>query len=275
MHRYQTLERRDRLSVSDFYRDYVGVRPVVFTPYNYEQWSSEDWSEAEICRLAGHAQVRVRPASTDYHAYEGACERMKLEEYLVYIKEWQEHQGQQGILPPYAQDTLLLREAPLLRDKFRSFPLRYLPEWYQRVWEDYPCFFFGSRGNVTPLHFDNCETHNLFFQVRGKKKFYIIEGRDTPHCYRVGWRRSKVDARQVDYNMYPRFANATVYELDIQPGEVLYMPPRTWHQTCASETNVSFNLDFHTPRSAVSGVFAVLDMARIIPAGPPRRMNRT
>jgi len=90
MHTYQRLERRARLSVSDFYRDYVGIRPVVFTPYNHEQWSLEDWSEAQICRLAGHAQVRVRPASENYHAYEGATERMSLSQYLNYIKEWQE-----------------------------------------------------------------------------------------------------------------------------------------------------------------------------------------
>lgn len=160
-------------------------------------------------------------------------------------------------MPPYAQDTLLLREAPQIKEKFRSFPFLHLSEWYQRVWEDYPCFFFGSPGNVTPLHLDNCETHNLFFQVRGTKKFFIVQGKDIPHCYRVGWLRSKIDARHVDYNEYPWFANATVYELDIQPGEVLYMPPVTWHQTYATETNVSFNLDFHTTRSAVGGVFAM------------------
>lgn len=257
MHNYQKLEYRKNLSVSDFYRNYVGEKSVLFTPYNSSEWSEIKWTEDVLQQIAGHIEICVRPARTKYHSDESSERyKMTLAEYFKYISEWSQDPYRKPI-PPYAQDIPLLKEEPALKKNFRYFPLHYLPDWYQKVWPDYPCFFIGLSGSMTPLHFDNCETHNLFFQVHGKKQFFLIDSQDSCYCYKKGWRYSHVDVRNIDYEKFPLFKNAKIYKVLIQPGEILYMPPRTWHQTYATEKNISFNIDWHTPRSAIKGVFAI------------------
>jgi hypothetical protein len=254
---YPELERRENLSAEEFVQHYRGKKIVVFTPYNHAKWSQEVWNKEELKRTAGDVQIRVRPAMDDYQGYEGASERMCLNDYFDYIDQWHEDNPSSDLIPPYAQDNPLLKQSKKIREKFTYFPFDYFPKWYHKVWEDYPCFFIGSSKSVTPLHYDNCETHNMFFQVHGEKKFFLVHDRDSQYCYRVGWRRSQVDAKNLDEAKFPDFKKADVREVVVKAGEMLYMPPRTWHQAYADEFNISFNLDWHTKQSAVRGVCSV------------------
>lgn len=258
VHQYQPLERKENLSVEDFYKEYAGKKPVIFTPYNSKDWGAEKWSEEYFCQIAGDTIVRVRPELRDYLGDTTASKRMALKEYFEYAKPYyQEREKDISIIPPYAQDTPLFKNKKEIAKKLKNFPIQYFPKWYHNVYLDYLCFFFGPKHQVTPLHFDNCETHNLFFQIKGKKRFYIIPPGYNKYCYRMGWRRSQIDARNVDYKQHPLFEKAKVYEVVISPGEIIYMPPRTWHQVCAIDSNISFNLDWHTPTSAFKGVLAI------------------
>jgi len=256
--KYPELERKENLSAKEFREKFMGKKMVIFTPYNHDEWSKESWTKDELNRLAGDVTIRVRPAMDSYDGYEGATERMKLKDYFEYIEQWHKDNDSEKLIPPYAQDTPLLKEAPAIKEKFRHFPLDYFPKWYHKFWYDYPCFFVGSPNSVTPLHYDNCETHNLFFQVHGEKKFFLVPAEDSKYCYRTGWRRARVDAQNVDYEKFPDFKKAEVREVIVKAGEVLYMPPRTWHQAYADDFNVSFNIDWHTRRSAVKGVLSIL-----------------
>ena len=46
-------------------------------------------------------------------------------------------------------------------------------------------------------------------------------------------------------------------QCDIGPGEILYLPPGSFHEVRSLESSISFNLDWHTRRSAIRGSLAV------------------
>jgi hypothetical protein len=116
----------------------------------------------------------------------------------------------------------------------------------------------GGNHSLTPLHFDTLYTHNLFFQIVGRKKFLLIPGKQKKFCYIYNWRWSPVDPVSPDYAAYPLFEKAACMEVILEPGDVLYIPPGMLHQVHGLSFSISFNIDWHTGRSVTQGLFSFL-----------------
>jgi Cupin-like domain len=59
---------------------------------------------------------------------------------------------------------------------------------------------------------------------------------------------SQVDAENPDYDNYPRFRDATVIDLELAPGEVLFVPVGWWHHVRALDLSITLSLtDFVFP----------------------------
>jgi hypothetical protein len=112
-------------------------------------------------------------------------------------------------------------------------------------------------GSVTPLHFDCLLTHNLFFQVSGRKRFTLLPFEERFKSYVYQWRWCRVDPEAPDLEKFPLFKEAAPVTCDVGPGDMLYLPPGTLHHVRSLETSVSFNIDWHTRRSARRGLLAV------------------
>lgn len=110
------------------------------------------------------------------------------------------------------------------------------------------CTGLGSPGATTQLHYDTYGC-NLVAQHVGCKKWILFPPNSDPErmgSTRIPFEESTVystidvfDPAQVTYQRLPW---ETALEVDLNPGDILFVPPRWWHAvtntTCALATNV-------------------------------------
>jgi hypothetical protein len=100
--------------------------------------------------------------------------------------------------------------------------------------------WFGPKGTVTPLHFD--EHSILFAQVYGRKQFKLIPAFDHSRLYPRHRYYSEIDPTDVNEARHPLFAGATVIDLEVGPGDALFLPAAWWHW--ARSLSVSISVTF-------------------------------
>jgi hypothetical protein len=143
--------------------------------------------------------------------------------------------------------SVYMQSAPLGRfpEVERRVPdLPYLnggPAGYRQLW-------IGSGGQVVNLHFD--PTHNLIAMLAGEKRVTLIPPHNMADMYpapldcRLGDAiGSRIKLLEFDAHRFPcavrQLAQAQVAEL--QPGEILYIPPMWWHHVESFGLNVMIN----------------------------------
>jgi hypothetical protein len=132
-----------------------------------------------------------------------------------------------------ALDTANL--TPLLGDI--ETPKEYLDE---TSYEGRAFLWFGPCGVITPLHHD---TMNIFMaQIFGRKLLRLIPPEDTPLLYNEQGVYSSVDLETPDYDRYPLFREARVLDVEISPGDLLFIPVGWWHH--ARSLSVSIGVSF-------------------------------
>lgn len=247
--RYPGLECVETLTAERFRGGYLGRRPFVWRGALAASPAIRRWSFDYLRRHAGDRPVKIKERS---HLGGTPVSRTTLRRFLDRLDE----EADRGPALPYLHDTLLLeRGSRLLRD-LGEIPAGLLPPWYRSDWWRFALFFVGAPGSLTPLHCDSLLTHNLFFQLRGRKRFIVVPPEHGACCYARDWRWSRVDAERPDLARFPRFGEARPRECTLGPGDLLYLPPRSYHQVRGYDRTVSFNLDWHTRRSAWRGVAA-------------------
>lgn len=113
---------------------------------------------------------------------------------------------------------------------------------------DQTFLWFGPPGTVTPLHHDT--SNILMAQIAGRKRIRMIPANQWPHVYNNVGVFSDVDIDSPDLARWPQFAGATILDVTLEPGEVLFIPVGWWHHVvslCVSMT-VSFT-NFAYPNS--------------------------
>lgn len=121
---------------------------------------------------------------------------------------------------------------PLLQD-FAAFPEYLMPSS-----DPSQCFLsLGPAGHTTSLQHS---TRNvLVAQVTGRKRYRLISAAQWPYLYnRVGI-FSEVDCERPDLLRYPKFRYATIAEIVLEAGEVLFIPAAWWHHSRALEASIS------------------------------------
>ena len=106
-------------------------------------------------------------------------------------------------------------------------------------------FWMGGPGSKGPLHRDLPE--NLYAQISGRKRFFLLERRLTRMVHRHSFRSgvpnySPVDAEDPDLARFPRFRGAPLLYADLEPGDLLYIPSMWWHQARSLTTSFAVNL---------------------------------
>ena len=88
-------------------------------------------------------------------------------------------------------------------------------------------FWYGPAGTVTPIHHDL--TNNFMAQVRGRKRVKLIAPHDSAYVYNDRHCFSPVDIENPDLELYPKFAEATVIDVELAPGDLFFLPVGWWH----------------------------------------------
>jgi len=158
--------------------------------------------------------------------------------------------------PAYLHDLPLTSILPNAFSDLETFPALFFPEWYRDEWWKFAQVFLGPSHSFTPLHFDCLLTHNLFFQIEGIKRFILVSPDHLKFCYPHEWRWSRIDADNPDYERYPLYKLASPAEVIVEPGDALYLPPGTLHYVRSLDCALSFNVDWHTKDSVLTGALA-------------------
>jgi hypothetical protein len=214
--------------------------------------ASQKWSPEYIASINKSLKIPTKQYGKEHSI---GVSSLELGHYLDYLK-LERTKGHE----PSKEEILYCHDIPmfnLMRELVPDIQLDFLniiPKWYHYKWWRYVQFFMGPKGSWTPLHFDCLLTHNIFFHVYGKKKFILIQHKDMKHCGRVGWRWFSLDPEKPDINKFPDFTKLQITEVILNSGDILYMPPGTLHAVRGLEESISFNIDFHTPKSSINGV---------------------
>jgi Cupin-like domain len=97
--------------------------------------------------------------------------------------------------------------------------------------------WFGPADTVTPLHHDTMNI--LFCQVYGKKRVTLIAPDESPWLYNELGVYSEVEFENPDLETYPLFQHVDAIRVDVNPGEILFIPVGWWHHVRSLETSIS------------------------------------
>jgi ribosomal protein L16 Arg81 hydroxylase len=119
-------------------------------------------------------------------------------------------------------------------------------------------FWYGPKGTITALHHDHMNL--LLSQVQGRKIVKLIPPDEIDLVYNFFSVYSLVDLTDPDFEQFPKFQEATVSEVLLEAGEVLFIPVGWWHYVVATEPTISISFtnfvfpnefDWYEPRPSL------------------------
>ena len=135
--------------------------------------------------------------------------------------------------------------------------------------------FMGGKKTVTHLHCD--QPCNLFVQIYGKKKWTLISVDQSffvyPQATQTAYFKSSADLGNCDSAQYPLLRKATRWEVTLEPGDVLYVPPHAWRyvENLTDTIGVGFRFSSFMAAMRSSGMFTFL---RFCAQNPPMWKTR-
>lgn len=216
-------------------QEFLHGYPVVFSNHEFPKKSELD----VISLLERHCpdlriQVR-RPSYDSPHQYktERELEEISMADYLRTLRSTINGQlstikyaGNQKL--PSAMEHLLKLVSPI-----------------QGLRLDQPAFWLGGSGSATPLHKDG--TDNFAFQVCGTKRWILYPVRDIPFLYmerplhHTDFATSQIDPKNPQMDRYPLYSNARSIAVDVNAGEMLYLPAGWAHHVENLSTSLMVN----------------------------------
>jgi lysine-specific demethylase 8 len=227
--------------VARFRREYLRPRhPVVLTGA-IDHWPARAWTTSRLAERLGDCAVNLALLD-DGHVRADLergirFERSSLRAFLADLER---------STPP--QSYLRLRLAGphrALRDE-----LEVPPYCLGRLALDVS-LLIGGRGTIIDLHYDML--HNLVAQLRGTRRITLFSPADTACMYpyplrTLHWHHSRVAFDAPDQVAFPRFGEATPLQVDLGPGEMLFIPRGWWHHFESLEASLAVNFFWLTPR---------------------------
>src|ERR1700741_4527998 len=97
---------------------------------------------------------------------------------------------------------------------------------------------------TTGLHFDM--THNLVGQVTGRRRVTLFAPSETPYLYpyplrTLNWHHSRVNLDAPDLDRFPSFPRARASEVELDRGDMLFIPKGWWHRFKTVEDAIALN----------------------------------
>ena len=108
--------------------------------------------------------------------------------------------------------------------------------------------WISSEGMITHGHFD--QDFNFFVQLVGEKRFTLWTAPQHELLYvfpRIHplWHKSRVNFRAPDISKFPQFSKSRALQVVLGPGDVLFVPPYTWHYVETLSPSVSLSTWSH------------------------------
>lgn len=103
--------------------------------------------------------------------------------------------------------------------------------------------FFGCKDAITPLHFDIDMGYVFYTAVYGRRRIRLFAPDQAAALYHHPFTvRSYANLDDPDLDAQPLLANAQGYEVVLEPGQTLCMPPGYWHEFCYLDAGFGISL---------------------------------
>ncbi len=245
--KYPLVDEQYHLTPYKFFKEYVGRKPVVIKGLLKNLPALKKWNSEYLKKVGEFTTVRVKKG----HPKKKITEAIPFSDYLDYVESNDLSRNPEKL---YLHDFRLLKVMENLKEDLIPIPLSYISPWYRPNWWDHVLFFWGKAGSITSMHFDVLGAHNLFFHLKGQKKFIILDKKDVPYCYLYDYNHSTLDPENPDLEEFPLFRHSSPLETTLEAGDVLYMPPHTLHYVRSIDNCISFNIDWHTSKSVLKAL---------------------
>jgi LPS sulfotransferase NodH len=229
-----TVQRRTGISSAEFREQYYTAnRPVILQGLMRGWPAMTLWTPAYLKSKAGDARVEIMANRDADLRYEVNSERhRKLVRFADYVDMVYSGRVTNDYYMVAKNGFFHSPSGHSLLADFSIFPKYLDPDTAGQQ-----CFlWFGPAGTVTPLHHDACNI--LACQVTGRKHFYLVPATQWPRAYTDAGFFSGIDAENPDLTQRPRFREATVLEVTLEPGEALFIPVGWSHQVRTLEPSI-------------------------------------
>ncbi len=242
------VPRMPKLSRQTFLDDYYALnRPVVMTGAMDDWPAMKRWTGEELKRRFGDRVVSVQANRDNDANYELNSAKLRSEMTFGEFVDITETIDGTNNYYITANNSETNREA--LKDLWDD--IIPFPDYLRDDPTNQGFFWFGPKGTVTPLHHDL--TNNFMAQVRGRKLVRLIAPYELQNLYNSRHCYSAVNLDQIDYDQFPLFRNVTVIDVEIGPGDLLFLPVGWWHYVrglgtsiTMTFTNFIFDNDFYS-----------------------------
>jgi hypothetical protein len=128
-------------------------------------------------------------------------------------------------------------------------PVHFLPPSDARDSTRVTNVWMSNAGVIAPLHHDPFE--NFFVQIYGTKRFYLFPPAEWHRLYlypktHPRHRQAQVNINDPDFDTFPQLRYAKGWEVVLDPGTVMYLPPLWFHQVEALTDTISVNTWYHS-----------------------------
>lgn len=223
------------ISKEALHNDFIRQNKIVVLTDVTKNWPISEWSFSNIKQKYGSFEVRVRGG--DRLNWRNLF-RTSLKNYIEFIlneksaninkfAKWQH-------MNPYAAFNVI----SAIHDEV--FFKKLVPNNYSF----YPdVLWVGPKHSLTPLHFD-ASGHTFFAQIIGRKHFKLFHYDQSKYLYPSDIFDfmsvfSEVNIDEPDLNRHNKYLKAKSIDLILNPGELIVIPIRVWHQVKALDISVS------------------------------------
>lgn len=227
-----TIERRNRLSTDEFLeRYYSRCRPVIVTGELFHWNAVHKWTSSYLAATIGgfqtECQIEKGPPGRDLQ--NGTETRsMPFDSFIRMAAQPEGADRAYMLADDVSKNSAIAGWLQSDLGVLDPFLDRDAPKAGGTIW-------IGSSGVLTPLHHDlvNC----LVAQIAGCNRFKIVAAGEVAKLYNQQHVLSEIqDLDGIEPGRFPALANAKIYDVELQPGEILFMPLAWWYQV----TSVGF-----------------------------------
>lgn len=217
-----SIDRVSSIDKADFQSYYYKQqKPLVITDWAKHWPALDKWSFDYFKQKAGPVKVPLydnREVTAKY-SYNEPHDYMKLGEYLDLL--------QKGPTDYRIFLFNLVKEVPEFQDDFG-----YPDELGIKLLKKLPFLFFGGEKSSVLMHYDIDFANIFHVHFTGKKRCLLFPPAATSYLYKLPnslKTHESIDFLNPDFDKFPALKRAKGFEVELKPGETLYMPEGYWH----------------------------------------------
>ncbi|MEN3973492.1 DUF6065 family protein [Emcibacter sp. SYSU 3D8] len=231
------IPRRENLGADEFLEHYYAVnRPVILVGEMADWPALARWTPDYLKAAVGAATVEYQGGRTGNARFEMEKDLHRREgPFDAFMDQITRVDGNDAYITAYNSARNREALAPLSGDMgtLDKFLTTERPAAEGMMW-------IGPAGTATSLHHDL--TNNFIGQLVGRKRLQILPASEVGRLYNdrhVFSRIADLEDPGLDAAHWPRLPGAHVYEVILEPGEILFMPLAWWHQVKALDFSVT------------------------------------